>query len=32
ILGGVTATAAIVFAVFQANDHGFGGLGGFSAL
>ncbi|GJV48388.1 hypothetical protein Tco_1438600 [Tanacetum coccineum] len=26
------ATAAIVFAVCQANDHGFGGLGGFSAL
>nr|GEW39052.1 retrovirus-related Pol polyprotein from transposon TNT 1-94 [Tanacetum cinerariifolium] len=26
------ATAAIVSAVCQANDHGFGGLGGFSAL
>nr|GEU28601.1 ribonuclease H-like domain-containing protein [Tanacetum cinerariifolium] len=26
------ATAAIVFAVCQANDHGFGGLGGFSVL
>ncbi|GKC14540.1 hypothetical protein Tco_1011322, partial [Tanacetum coccineum] len=26
------ATAAVVSAVCQANDHGFGGLGGFSAL
>ncbi|GJY75465.1 hypothetical protein Tco_0480581 [Tanacetum coccineum] len=26
------ATVVIVFAVCQANDHGFGGLGGFSAL
>ncbi|GKA04695.1 hypothetical protein Tco_0683815 [Tanacetum coccineum] len=26
------ASTAIVFAVCQANDHGFGGLGGFSAL
>ncbi|GJX46288.1 hypothetical protein Tco_0271478, partial [Tanacetum coccineum] len=26
------ATAAIVSAVCQANDHGFGGVGGFSAL
>ncbi|GJV08199.1 hypothetical protein Tco_1345855, partial [Tanacetum coccineum] len=31
-VSGSAATAAIVFAVCQANDHGFGGLGGFSAL